>query len=108
MGGLFEDEETTLSPKKLEKKQYFRRLSEGNKLSGKPIGAQTTPATRLSDGDSKKERVEEIVGNARHIYEVDSVTGEKVLIRRLPMRKNLLGPGSTQDQGPNPNKAEEL
>lgn len=104
MGGLFGDEESTKNPKKLEKRQYFRKLSGGCKLNGKPILAHQS-APMLFDIDSKKNRVEEIVGQMRYIYEVDSVTGEKTVIRRLPLRRNLtgLGPGNKLGQRTNDN-----
>jgi len=98
MGGLLGDTEGTISSdKKAVKQRYFGRLQGGHKLNGKPIpvkrvrkalGSGSPPAGK------RKKRVEEIVGKMRYIYEVDSVTGEKTVIRRLPLRKNL-GKGFT-------------
>jgi len=97
MGGLLGDEENSSNLKKLEKERYFRKLKDGWKLNGRPIQTKKTVAKPLfGNADGKKnQRIEEIVGKMRYIYEVDSVTGEKTIIRRLPLRKSLtsLGPG---------------
>jgi len=95
MGGLLGEEDSSSNLKKLEKQRYFSKLKGGRKLNGKPILAKKPKAQPLFgnfDG-KKKQRVEEIVGKMRYIYEVDSITGEKTVIRRLPLRKNL-GPGN--------------
>jgi len=97
MGGLLGDAEGISSNKKAVKQRYFGRLQGGHKLNGKPIpGKRMGAALGLGSppGGKSKKRVEEIVGKMRYIYEVDSVTGEKTVVRRLPLRKNL-GKGFT-------------
>jgi len=97
MGGLLGDIEGISSDKKAVKQRYFGRLQGGHKLNGKPIPVKRVRKALGSGsppGGKSKKRVEEIVGKMRYIYEVDSVTGEKTVIRRLPLRKNL-GKGFT-------------
>jgi len=97
MGGLLGDAEGISSTQKAEKQRYFGRLQGGHKLNGKPIPGKRTRNPLGSGsplGGKRKKRVEEIVGKMRYIYEVDGVTGEKTVIRRLPLRKNL-GKGFT-------------
>jgi len=97
MGGLLGDSEGISSNHKAVKKRYFGRLKGGHKLNGKPIpGKRTRPGLGCGSppGGKSKKRVEEIIGKMRYIYEIDSVTGEKTVVRRLPLRKNL-GKGFT-------------
>lgn len=80
MGGLLGDVESEVG-RKLEKKRYFSSLQGGYKLNGKPV--------RSKKRRKINQRVVEIVGKMRYIYELDGVTGDKTLIRRLPLRKKL-------------------
>jgi len=90
MGGLLGDLEG-MSCHSGKKKGYFSRLQGGQKLNGKPVPSQHTRQTLGGSptGTKGKQRAEEIIGKMRYIYEVDNLTGEKTVIRRLPLRKNL-------------------
>jgi len=95
MGGLLGEEVSISNLKKLEKTRYFNKLKDGNKLNGKPIQPRTPRVKPLfGKSDGKKKQTEEIVGKMRYIYEVDSITGEKTVIRRIPLRKSLTSLGS--------------
>jgi len=96
LGGLFDSAGAKPQYRKKTTKQpsYWSKRSDGQKLNGKPIKNRGCPLGG-SPGAKKKKKVEEIVGNMRYIYEVDETTGEKTVIRRLPMRKLPAGSGKS-------------